>query len=57
MAAPHFADAGEEQRFSAASAKLLKATGLAAELRHRLVTTDVITELYAPETDFAVMLL
>lgn len=56
IAAPHFATPDEEKRFSAQAARLLKAAGLDAELRHKLVTTDVITELYAPETDFAVML-
>jgi AraC-like DNA-binding protein/ABC-type glycerol-3-phosphate transport system substrate-binding protein len=56
LAAPNFASHEEERRFSLQCARLFKTSGLSAELRQRLVTTDVMTEIYAPETDFAVML-
>lgn len=56
LTAPHFADSAEERRYSRQVGRILKSSGLSAELRHKLVTTDVITELYAPETDFALML-
>src|SRR5262245_34915035 len=56
LQAPNVLDAAEGRRWDQEISRILRRPNRAPQTRHALVFEDVFTELYAPATDFAFLL-